>query len=92
MSTTVRPSHERIAAILAGEHRVDVEADPNEALFRAADGNYDLLIVSLALENFDALRLCSQVRSLDRTREHAYSPPLPNRTAMRAWCGVWKSG
>ena len=37
-------------------------------MFHAADGNYDLLIVSLGLENFDALRLCSQVRSLDRTR------------------------
>ncbi len=61
-------SHERIAAALAGEHSVDIEADPNEALFRAADGNYDLLIVSLGLANFDALRLCSQVRSLDRTR------------------------
>jgi len=61
-------SHERIAAMLAEEQSVDVEADPSEALFRAADGNYDLLIVSLGLEYFDALRLCSQLRSLDRTR------------------------
>lgn len=61
-------SHERIAAVLAGEHDVDVEANPNQALFRAADGNYDLVIVSLGLENFDALRLCSQIRSLERTR------------------------
>src|SRR6202035_3159723 len=34
-----------------------------------ADGNYDLLIVSLGLENFDGLRLCSQARSLERTRQ-----------------------
>ena len=61
-------SYERISGVLAEEHTVEVEADPNEALFRAADGNYDLLIVSLGLENFDALRLCSQVRSIDRTR------------------------
>jgi two-component system cell cycle response regulator len=61
-------SYEHMAAILAGEHSVDVEADPNAALFRAADGNYDLLIVSLALVDFDGLRLCSQVRSLARTR------------------------
>jgi two-component system, cell cycle response regulator len=61
-------SHERIAAVLAGEHDVEVEANPNQALFRAADGNYDLAIVSLGLENFDALRLCSQIRSLERTR------------------------
>jgi two-component system cell cycle response regulator len=61
-------SYERIVAILSAEHSVDVEADPNEALFHAAEGNYDLLIVSLGLQNFDGLRLCSQVRSLERTR------------------------
>jgi two-component system cell cycle response regulator len=61
-------SHERIAAVLGAEHEVDVEANPNEALFRIAEGNYDLMIVSLGLENFDALRLCSQTRSLERTR------------------------
>ncbi len=64
-----RPSsYERIASTLAIEQAVEIEADPNEALFRAAEGNYDLVIVSLGLENFDALRLCSQIRSLDRTR------------------------
>ncbi len=61
-------SYEQIAAMLAGEHSADVEADPNAALFRAAEGNYELLIVSLGFQNFDGLRLCSQVRSLDRTR------------------------
>jgi DNA-binding response OmpR family regulator len=39
-------SYERVAAMLATEQSVEIEADPNEALFRAADGNYDLLIVS----------------------------------------------
>ena len=53
---------------MAQEHTVDIEADPNEGLFHAAEGNYDLIIVSLALENFDGLRLCSQIRSLERTR------------------------
>ena len=61
-------SAERLQMMLKGEHRVAVEADPNAALFHAAEGNYDLLIVSLAFENFDGLRLCSQLRSLDRTR------------------------
>jgi two-component system cell cycle response regulator len=64
-----RPSsYERIAAMLAGEHSAEIEADPNAGLFHAAEGNYELLIVSLGLENFDGLRLCSQLRSLDRTR------------------------
>ncbi len=61
-------SYERVAATLASEQSVEIETDPNEALFRAADGNYDVLIVSLGLQSFDALRLCSQIRSLDRTR------------------------
>jgi len=64
-----RPSsYDRLAPVLADEHSVDVEPVPSEALFHAAEGNYDLLIVSLNLENFDGLRLCSQVRSLERTR------------------------
>jgi two-component system cell cycle response regulator len=61
-------SSERIAGMLKGSHTVEVEANPNEAVFHAAEGNYDLLIVSLGLDNFDGLRLCSQVRSLERTR------------------------
>src|SRR5262249_19564911 len=61
-------SNDHIASILVGEQHPEIETDPNAALFRAAEGNYDLLIVSLAFENFDGLRLCSQVRSLDRTR------------------------
>jgi two-component system cell cycle response regulator len=61
-------SYERLVATLAAEHTVDVEVDPSEALFHAAEGNYDLVIVSLGLKNFDGLRLCSQLRSFDRTR------------------------
>src|SRR6267142_1573770 len=64
-----RPSsYERLAPELSAEHTVDVETNPAEALFHAAEGNYDLLIVSLGLDNFDGLRLCSQARSLERTR------------------------
>ena len=64
-----RPSsYERIAQTLSAEQTVDVQSDPKEALFRAAEGDYDLMIVSLGLTDFDGLRLCSQVRSLERTR------------------------
>src|SRR6202030_2759712 len=59
---------ERIQGMLADEHAVDMERDPTEALFHAAEGNYDLVIVSLDLESFDGLRLGSQLRSLARTR------------------------
>jgi len=61
-------SYERIVATLAGEHTVEVEENPNDALFRAAEGHYELVIVSLGLQHFDGLRLCSQLRSLERTR------------------------
>ena len=61
-------SYERIVTTLSSEHEVAVITNPQEALFRAADENFDLVIISLAIENFDALRLCSQMRSLDRTR------------------------
>ena len=59
---------ERMQATLSSEHVVDMEGDPTEALFHAAEGNYELVVVSLDLANFDGLRLCSQLRSLERTR------------------------
>src|SRR5579871_2938770 len=61
-------SYERLVPVLTAEHTVDLEVNPAEAVFHAADGDYDLLIVSLDLDNFDGLRLCSQARSLERTR------------------------
>src|SRR4029079_4487959 len=63
-----QPSYERLAGLLAAEHTVDVEPNPTERLFHACEGNSDALIVALALNNFDGLRLCSQARSLERTR------------------------
>jgi two-component system cell cycle response regulator len=61
-------SWERMAQTLALEHTVDVETDPRKAVFQAAESPFDLAIVSLGLENYDGLRLCSHIRSLDRTR------------------------
>ncbi len=62
-------SYERIVGDAVGRaHRRASRNNPNEALFHAAEGNYDLVIVSLGLKDFDGLRLCSQVRSLERTR------------------------
>ncbi|WP_029030226.1 PleD family two-component system response regulator [Salinarimonas rosea] len=66
-----RSSHERLAATLSQVHRVDVEPDPHQALIRAAEGAYDTVLVSLDLRDFDGLRLCSQLRSLERTRDLA---------------------
>jgi two-component system cell cycle response regulator len=61
-------SAERMLETLKAEHHVERETDPTRALLRLPDGNFDLMIVSLSLDNADGLRLCSQVRSLDLTR------------------------
>ncbi len=61
-------SCERLRGALERGHVVDIETDPQEALFRAAESDYDLMILSLGFADFDALRLCSQARSLERTR------------------------
>lgn len=57
-----------IVQTLKSSHTVDVEPDIQNALITLPDGGYDLLIVSLNLKNADGLRLCSQVRSLNRIR------------------------
>ena len=60
---------ERLVVALSQVHTVDLEVQPDDALFRAATGGYDLVIVSSTLKDHDALRICSQVRSLERTRD-----------------------
>jgi len=61
-------SAQRIVEILSRMHETVVQRDLQTALIAAAEGSFDLLIVSLSLANADGLRLCSQIRSLDRTR------------------------
>ncbi len=63
-----RSSFERLQTGLSGRHELTVETDAQQALFRVAESDFDLVIVSLGLSNFDALRLVSQMRSLERTR------------------------
>lgn len=58
----------QIKSAFESTHKVDVEHDPQEALFKGVEGRYDLFIVSLGLQGYDGLRLCSQFRSLERTR------------------------
>ena len=42
--------------------------DPHAGFFQAAEEPYECVIVSTGFAEFDPLRLCSQLRSLDRTR------------------------
>jgi two-component system cell cycle response regulator len=61
-------SAERIMEVLSSDHIIELETDPQAALMKLPEENFDLLMVSLSLSNTDGLRLCSQVRSLDRIR------------------------
>ncbi len=64
-----RPSsYERIVKFLAVENSVALVSDPKEALLRAADEEFDAAVISMSLTDFDALRLCSQLKSLEKTR------------------------
>jgi two-component system cell cycle response regulator len=62
------PSQNRIRDMLLPVADVEVSADPQAAFFQAAEGNFDCIVVTTGLTGFDPLRLCSQLRSLDRTR------------------------
>ena len=61
-------SAERIHSALSKCHSIEIETNPQESVFRSAEGNFDLIIVSLGLKDYDGLRLCSQLRTLERTR------------------------
>jgi two-component system cell cycle response regulator len=61
-------SQERIARTLKPIAEITVQSDPQAAVFEAAEGAYDLIIVNSNFDDYDPLRLCSQLRSLERSR------------------------
>lgn len=61
-------SAQRVLSALRGRYQVDLESEAHQALFTAAENDYELIVVSLGLAEFDGLRICSQLRSLERTR------------------------
>jgi two-component system cell cycle response regulator len=61
-------SQERIIKALKPIAEVSALSDPQAAVFEAAENGYDLVIVNSNLIDYDPLRLCSQLRSLERTR------------------------
>src|SRR5690606_591153 len=60
-------SAERMAKRLRGRCELTVQPDPQAAFFQAAESDFDCVIVSTGLPDYDPLRLCSQLRTLDRT-------------------------
>lgn len=60
---------ERTRAALVPHHEVTVIDDPLTAVMHAAETRYELIIINLDMDNVDGLRLCSQLKSLERTRQ-----------------------
>jgi two-component system, cell cycle response regulator len=61
-------SVEQIEKYLRGLCTLDIVSDPQQALLQAAENPYECVLISTTLEDHDPLRLCSQLRTLDRTR------------------------
>ena len=59
---------ERIQSALGDGFQVASEADAEVALSRAKTGDFDLVVVNMAIETMDPLRLCSSLRSFEETR------------------------
>lgn len=65
---TDRRHAERLAASLSSEHKVDILTQPMDAVFQVAGGSYEVALVSMSLTDFDPLRVCSQIRTVDQAR------------------------
>src|SRR5690606_31031303 len=65
---TERSRVERIERHLGDMHKVSILTEPSEAVFQMSGGEFELAIVSMALDGFDPLRVCSQIRTVDQTR------------------------
>ena len=61
-------SAERVRGYLAVSHDVDVLINPTDVVLQLAGIEYELAIVSMSLGDIDPLRVCSQIRTLERTR------------------------
>jgi two-component system cell cycle response regulator len=61
-------SQERIVRALKPIAGVVAMSDAQAALFEAAESPFELVIVNSNFDDYDPLRLCSQLRSLERTR------------------------
>jgi two-component system, cell cycle response regulator len=64
-------SAERITTALSGKHNVRHIVDPHLAVEVAAESidPFELIIISLEQGRYDGLRLCSQLRSFEATRQ-----------------------
>ncbi len=61
--------HVRLKAALEGRHALHFVKDPVKALSLVEREEFELIIVNMDMDSYDGLRLCSQFRSLEATRQ-----------------------
>ena len=54
---------------LEDRHTVSIVAEAEAGTAAARTGNLGLIVVSLSLQDTDGLRLCSQLRAMDESRQ-----------------------
>jgi two-component system cell cycle response regulator len=59
---------ERIRGYLAANHSVHLLTNPQDAVLQVTGNDYELAIVAMALGDIDPLRVCSQIRTLEHSR------------------------
>lgn len=59
---------DRLNGFLGAQHKVELLVNPEHAAQVASEGGYELVLISMALDPFDPLRIASQMRSADPTR------------------------
>jgi two-component system cell cycle response regulator len=64
---TDRRHAERIQGYLA-DHSVDILTEPADAVFQVAGAGYELALISMSLDDFDPLRVSSQIRTVEHSR------------------------
>ncbi|WP_417308521.1 PleD family two-component system response regulator [Devosia sp.] len=59
---------QRIAGYLGETAQVDVLSHPQDAALAVSGGEYELVLVSMGLNDIDPLRVCSQMRTAEQSR------------------------
>jgi two-component system cell cycle response regulator len=59
----------RIRQALRSPFVVEITADPGAAIELAGEGDFDLIMISLSLKAGDGLRLCTQMKTIDKLRQ-----------------------
>ena len=79
-STAMRATPSGSAATSRRRRTCTIVTNPADTLLHLSEGDFEVVLVSMALGDVDPLRVCSQVRTLEQTPDH---PDHPHRRGER---------